>query len=403
MEQDEKPRGITIPSKNTLMRASYRRSLTNDELLLLESGIFYYPVSVLETHLGEGEYNKRPAVTTTFNALRWLDNLEDGALNDDEKPRLIQRMVNGVIAEIVKRDSSEDISDIIKGKDMVQITKGLVKGSRNESQRIFAENFGRGVVLDELHSFDRETKEYIEYACLGISSGMTEFLQRGEIQTTEQLDHYCHHVAGRIGSFLTRITRSKDKLSGNTSPQLRSADSERFGTFLQLVNIIQNVRQDHQEKRAYFPAMFRDPEISHKTMVEGVGDDAKEARRVSLESMIAVTQDRFADSIAYVLSIPGELRGYKTFNVMLLASGKEMLETMRKAGAEKVFKGEQGAVQLSVPTLKNVYTFSSMLTRFPDRTTAWLEDYQRHPEDFTFKNGAFRKWSEKYTSRSHLL
>src|SRR3989344_8602746 len=156
---------------------------------------------------------------------------------------------------------------------------------------------------------------------------MTEFLARGEIQDLQQLDSYCYYVAGRFGSFLTQLVKFKDKDEKGNPISLDSMGAERFGAFLQLVNIAQNVRKDWVEgQRVYFPALLRSPTMAHKYLVLGAGADARNARKDALDNILSRAEEGFQESAAYVSTIPSDLRGYKAFSLMLLVSGKTMLE-----------------------------------------------------------------------------
>src|SRR3989344_3593729 len=203
------PRVLT---KEEIYDRAENRGLTNDELLFLESEIFYHPVAVLQFCLGENEYNKRREVTTAVNLLRAIDNIEDGDLEIREKTWLIDLFLNNVLGPVIRRDKGSTIDDVLKGMQLKTFAENLKSGSREDKdQMIFAEHFQRGAVLRELYTFDRETKEAIEHAMMGAGQGMKEFLLRGEIQTVDQLDRYCYYVAGRIGSFLTKLVKLKDR------------------------------------------------------------------------------------------------------------------------------------------------------------------------------------------------
>ncbi len=180
MARSSKTARVRVPTREKLYTKAETEDLTNNDLLALESGIFYLPIAVLETCLGVTEYNKRREVTTVFNLLRAADNIEDGRINKREKPSLIDLYLNSIIVPIARRDTGEDITDILEGDSLKILTENLKRGSREDQDQItFAEHFGRGAVLRELNSFDRETKGEIEYTMIGIGQGMREFLSRG--------------------------------------------------------------------------------------------------------------------------------------------------------------------------------------------------------------------------------
>lgn len=385
-------RQVQLLRIDDIIQSSSERPPTTDELLVLGSEIFYSPITTLESCKGEDEYNKRPEVRTAFNLLRALDNLEDSRFKIYDKSRLIDNLASA-IGEVVRRDNNEEIGDIVDGDEFKNVIQGLSKGATNERERIFAKYFGYGGVLQELHGFDREVKDAIDYTIKSIALGMKNFLTRGEIQTKEQLAQYCYHVAGRIGYFLNKLVELKD----NPPLRLDSSNAEKSGEFLQLINIIQNVREDWEEERVYFPAMLRPNDVSHQYLMIGEGIEAERARRYSLDNMLAITEDNFGHSVDYIMSIPGGLRGFKTFNLMLLLFGEESYKKIQTAEVEKIFAGDEDAIKIPYASLSNIVALSQLITKKDDgRANDWLGEYRKDPHKFSFNNGEFRDWAPRY-------
>jgi farnesyl-diphosphate farnesyltransferase len=84
-----------------------------------------------------------------------------------------------------------------------------------------------------------------------MAHGMSEFIEKKELQTTEEYDLYCHYVAGLVGIGLSEIfTKSGNELKDLT--QYKEL-SNIMGTFLQKTNIIRDLKEDIEESRIWWP------------------------------------------------------------------------------------------------------------------------------------------------------
>jgi farnesyl-diphosphate farnesyltransferase len=389
-EQWERPEEIIQIAQQ---REKEGKSLTSEELLKLKSRSFYGPILLLEKSRGEQEKPKQVETRNMYNNLRELDTIEDDMrIPEKERCDLMDRFLY-ILSQIVRvrRNNGSGIEDILDSGDMRTITTRLEGTPISEEEKVFVRHFGKGPVLRELASFDAETKTDIEYGVSRMATGMKNFLNRGEMQTEEQLRDYCFYVAGSIGEFLRRLVKRKDNVD------LNEEKGQKFGEFLQLVNIMKNVREDYTAGRYFLPVEWRPPTMSLMYLMENEGIDAKEAREKMLEKMLAQINKSWNDVTEYILSIPPPLSGYKAFTLVPLITARETIQTMQDAGAEKVFRGDEDAIKPAggiIPIIK----FSHDIVKREEgkRVNEWLEHYKEKPENFSFHPKKYETWLPRY-------
>lgn len=389
------------PDINEIRKKHYLGEiLTSEDVLALKSRSFYAPIKLLSVAKGKEEVDKERYIMAVYNILRELDEIEDafgGRLNPAEKKEVIGRFTN-VIRSIVKKNGG-GIEGIIAGDDFRTVTRKLMEGAAGEDARIFAEQFGKGGVLREFYEFGKEEngkkiQKAIEYSVLSMAGGMNNFLTKGSIQDIQQLIDYCNDVAGRIGSlFLNELVEIKDKVS------LGDQSAERFGEYLQLTNIIKNIREDYLAGRRFLPEQSRHGEASYEYMMDGDGEIPIKARGRMFEKMLILAKSRFSGSIGYVKSIPEKLSGYRAFCFVPLISAQKTLEKMEMAEAEKVFRGDEKSIKVSFDVINNIANFSKDFVRLEENyVNEWLDYYKENPSRFPFSQGEYEKWAYNWLS-----
>ncbi|KAK5130791.1 Delta(24)-sterol C-methyltransferase [Meristemomyces frigidus] len=81
-------------------------------------------------------------------------------------------------------------------------------------------------------------------------AGNQDHIENG-VQTIKDYELYCHYVAGLVGEGLTRLF-VEAKLA-NPALLQRKELMESMGQFLQQTNIIRDIREDHEDKRSFWP------------------------------------------------------------------------------------------------------------------------------------------------------
>ena len=89
-----------------------------------------------------------------------------------------------------------------------------------------------------------------------MGNGMADYCKSTEhnangVDTVKDYDLYCHYVAGLVGEGLTRLFVEAEL--GNPLLLERPRLHESMGLFLQKINIIRDIREDHEDKRRFWP------------------------------------------------------------------------------------------------------------------------------------------------------
>lgn len=112
------------------------------------------------------------------------------------------------------------------------------------------------VVAKEFNKIKEEYRVIIKDITNRMGNGMADYAKDAEhnqqgIQTIKGYEMYCHYVAGLVGEGLTRLF-VEAKLANPVLLQ-RPELMESMGQFLQQTNIIRDIREDHEDKRYFWP------------------------------------------------------------------------------------------------------------------------------------------------------
>ncbi len=114
-------------------------------------------------------------------------------------------------------------------------------------------------LLDQLTPSDRGQ---VQLVLETITRGQEQDLERfGDgstltaLQTADDLDDYTYRVAGCVGEFWTRLTRTHCFPNAQLDNTAFVADAIRFGKGLQLVNILRDLPRDLANGRCYLPTV----------------------------------------------------------------------------------------------------------------------------------------------------
>jgi len=159
------------------------------------------------------------------------------------------------------------------------------------------------ILWRELHGQAPEVKSAIQESVGHMNEGMVRF-QRGRsngalrLRGLAEVNEYCYVVAGVVGEMLTRLYSAHRPTFVANGAVLKNAC--RFGLFLQKVNLLKDQRKDEAEGRFFVP--------NRSTLVSSMMDEAKGA-------------------LNYVLALPREEIGYRTFCAWSLFLGLASLGT----------------------------------------------------------------------------
>ncbi|OQO12871.1 hypothetical protein B0A48_02335 [Cryoendolithus antarcticus] len=124
----------------------------------------------------------------------------------------------------------------------------------NEKDRELCVRFD--VVSREFNMIKPAYKDIIRDITKRMGNGMADYAKNAEhlekgVNTIKDYELYCHYVAGLVGEGLTRLF-VEAKLANPVlleRPQLM----ESMGQFLQQTNIIRDIREDHDDRRYFWP------------------------------------------------------------------------------------------------------------------------------------------------------
>ena len=108
--------------------------------------------------------------------------------------------------------------------------------------------------------FDADRRAAIRPAVMEMSRGMREYSLHADahgklrLQSLQELERYCHYVAGTVGKLLTSLFELQvPGLPEHVRAQLR-ARAISFGLALQFVNIVKDVAEDFPRGDCFLPA-----------------------------------------------------------------------------------------------------------------------------------------------------
>ncbi|KAK3711677.1 bifunctional farnesyl-diphosphate farnesyltransferase/squalene synthase [Vermiconidia calcicola] len=124
----------------------------------------------------------------------------------------------------------------------------------NEKDRQLLVEFD--VVAKEFNKIKKEYRTIIQDITKRMGNGMADYCieasrNKQGIETIKGYEMYCHYVAGLVGEGLTRLF-VEAKLANPVLLQ-RPELMESMGQFLQQTNIIRDIREDHEDKRYFWP------------------------------------------------------------------------------------------------------------------------------------------------------
>lgn len=130
-------------------------------------------------------------------------------------------------------------------------------------------------VVAELNALQPFFRDVIVDICRKMATGMADYAHKAHVdgvlglETCEDLDLYCHYVAGLVGEGVSRLFAASGKEAEWVGGQLTLANA--MGLMLQKMNILRDFREDVDDGRLFWPRDlwngeygFQDPKDMYK-------------------------------------------------------------------------------------------------------------------------------------------
>lgn len=196
-------------------------------------------------------------------------------------------------------------------------------------------------VIAAYASLGRQHRAAINECVQEMVSGMSDMThpprQGGMIYVCEdldQLERYCHYVAGTVGLMLTRLFDLQLGPGAAFATSARLEQGRRFGLGLQLTNILKDHENDWARGTSFFPA----------TWLRSSADGGLLALHRS--ALVRRTVEHLQEAQAYTLALPGEEQGMRLFCLWALWMAMATLREVARAssGSPKIRRDEVASI-----------------------------------------------------------
>ncbi|KAF2148796.1 ERG9, squalene synthase [Myriangium duriaei CBS 260.36] len=179
----------------------------------------------------------------------------------------------------------------------------------NEKDRELLVHFD--VVVAEFKKLKPAYRTIIKDITKRMGDGMADYVNNRDhnlhgVNTIKDYELYCHYVAGLVGEGLTRLF-VEAKLA-NPALLKRPDLHESMGQFLQQTNIIRDIREDHDDKRYFWP---REVWSKHVEKFEDLFDPKNKDKALACSSEMTMLALRRADDCLFYLA---GIRDQSVFN-----------------------------------------------------------------------------------------
>jgi farnesyl-diphosphate farnesyltransferase len=216
-------------------------------------------------------------------------------------------------------------------------------------------------VLEALAEHAVPVREHVAACVATMAEGMGRMGDKGRatggglgLASLEETLEYCYYVAGTVGEMLTRLFAWYSPAVAKREERLEPR-SVAFGNALQLVNILKDVREDHERGSCWLPrTLLSEYGLTPETLLEpGRRDEAMKAHG----RLVAVAHGEVRKAFDYVMALPREEHGIRLFCLWPLFLA---VMTLRKLyGNEAVL--EPRPVKVSRRTVKWVMGSTKLL------------------------------------------
>jgi len=196
--------------------------------------------------------------------------------------------------------------------------------------------------------------------CVAIMGrGMARFSRQATangLETLEELEKYCYHVAGVVGEMLTDLFCHHSQAIARRRPRLvRLAVS--FGQGLQVTNILKDIWADRDRGSCWLPRRLFSEEgadLDRMSEIQGSPEFSK-----GLLRLIAIAHGNLRDALVYVQTIPRREPGIRRF--LMWAVGLATLTLSRIANNTSYTSGAE--VKVSRETVRRVVAMTNLVIR----------------------------------------
>ncbi len=225
--------------------------------------------------IAELESPLREWVSMTYLLCRWLDTIEDAAWQSKD---LQAKAFSEFVTFFEEQLTLEPNTQSTLGRTCTSAVLGL--NNVTDAEKKLIED--SAILIAKYSLFPERVREIIACLVIDMASGMSHFANAGaRLGTLNELNQYCFFVAGIVGEALTDLL---DEAACIRMPT--STGAHHFGLFLQKINVLKDQFKDEAESR-YFVA-------DRDEVIESLLGDAKSA-------------------LEYIITVPVEQRGYRTF------------------------------------------------------------------------------------------
>lgn len=304
----------------------------------------------------------RNHVVVGYEMCRIPDTVEDsGAIPEGDQQQLLE-----LYSEVLE-EGSEDAVERFTEQALEYRQEALQEGEE-ESYWELIENTDR--VMNVFQEFESDVRGYVRQHVGEMVQGMQETVKNDpiRIQSTEDFEKYCFHVAGTVGNLLTDLfAHDYDSIDQDTEKELNKY-AEDFGEGLQTVNIVKDVKEDYREENAIFlpEDVLEENGSSHENLEEFFEEDdpRHEAAHFedSLRHMVDRSERKMAEAAQYIKALPEsaeEIRDW-TMTTHLLAvatlreADRNILEPLEEGGV-KISKTEAGTITRLAPEWRELW------------------------------------------------
>ena len=188
------------------------------------------------------------------------------------------------------------------------------------------------LVIGRYCLYPAEVQKIIRRGVVIMCKGMAQIERWNNIDSLDEVDHYCYSVAGVVGEILANLFAEHSPAIKKKLPEL-SPLAVSFGEALQLTNILKDVWDDARRGARWLPIANSDPE----------------QRQEATKKYVAVALGHAMQALQFIKLLPRSERGIRKF--CLLAAEMAVM-TLRNIHENPLFR-EPKEIKISHSDVRN--------------------------------------------------